>query len=78
MKAIDSEHSSITFRNYLTYSFSEEIKPEIFIDDEFYVSSVLTISEYYSDFDTAIQTYSHPKTFYIVSEKERAKDLHSE
>jgi hypothetical protein len=36
----DKEKTPLAFRNFLTFSFSEDMKDEFYVDNEFYVSKI--------------------------------------
>lgn len=75
MEATES-NSGIRFRNFITYSTTEEMKSENYLDDPFFVSKVVSISEYYCNLDNGINDYYNPKGFYIISKNKSTKDFH--
>lgn len=49
-KSFDKQNSPIIFRNFITYSFNENINSVLSIDNEFYISSVIKMKK--SQFET--------------------------
>ncbi|MGM0582659.1 MAG: hypothetical protein ACQETL_18425 [Bacteroidota bacterium] len=67
----NEQESPITFRNFITFSFTETFEEEFYLDDEFYISSIKKMDykhfKYKEDFfsETFIRPYKSPSKFYL-------------
>lgn len=57
------DNTSVSFRNFITISTTENFEKEYYIDNSFYVSNIVQIST--KDFDTDKQPFKNPQWFYI-------------
>ena len=66
----ERDSSAVIFRNFITYSTKESFDSESYIDNEFFVSKVLTVNQLYTEGD---YTYEDPRRFYLLSVPVRVK-----